>query len=269
MSFLCPNQLRAFGLSVCDTPQQFDADSPHDISFPDSKLRIPLKMEGVVSYFPSRGPTNDEIANCTRLEMTSDAAWDPRSQHFRQTETQLCERGVDSNVFMVSTLTQLSGTGMREILNEVMSSMTPMEILAVASADDGLLAKRLEEMVNVSGGDLRGDGICMIGLEHELCAVVTSLPHPVTTKEILAKRWGLGLETTKRTMEVTTQVGTRLESMFIWWCGGSRHNSRRSDIQGCRGSSTQTQFFLQRFRCMDIPVPKSSPMGTGTTNFTR
>jgi len=65
VSLLCPNQLRAFGLSVCDTPQQFDADSPHDISFPDSKLRIPLEMEGVVSYFTSRRPTNDEIANCT------------------------------------------------------------------------------------------------------------------------------------------------------------------------------------------------------------
>jgi hypothetical protein len=116
---------------------------------------------------------------------------------------------------MVSTLTQLLGTGMRGIPNEVMSLMTPMDILAVASADDGLLAKRLEEMVNVSGGDLRGYGICMIGLEHELCAVVTSLPDSVTTKEILAKRWGLGLKTTKRTMEVTTQVGTRLESIHL------------------------------------------------------
>jgi hypothetical protein len=117
---------------------------------------------------------NYEIANCTRLEMTSDAAWDPRSQYFHQTETQLRERG-DSTVFMVSTVTQLSWTGTRGNLHEVMRSMTPREILAVASTDDGLLAERLEEMVNVSGGDLRGDGICMIGSEHELYAVATSL----------------------------------------------------------------------------------------------
>jgi hypothetical protein len=120
VSLLCPNQLRAFGLSVCDTPQQFDADSPHDISFPDSKLRIPREMEGVVSYFTSRRPTDDEIANCTRLEMTSEAVWDPRSPHFGQTETQLRERG-DSKVSMVSTTMQLSGTGMRGNLHEVMS----------------------------------------------------------------------------------------------------------------------------------------------------
>ena len=88
VSLFCPNQLRAFGLSICDTPQQFNADSPHDISFPDTKLRTPMEMEGVVSYLPSRRPTNDEIADCTRLEMTSDAAWDPRSQHLRQTKTQ-------------------------------------------------------------------------------------------------------------------------------------------------------------------------------------
>jgi hypothetical protein len=110
---------------------------------------------------------------------------------------------------MVSTTTQLSETGTRGNLHEVMSSMTPREILAVASADDGLPAERLEEMVNVSGSDLRGDGICMIGSEHELYALATSSPDSVITKEILAKRWGLGLETAKRTLEVTTQVGVR------------------------------------------------------------
>ncbi len=162
----------------------------------------------MVSYFTSRRPTDDEIATCTRLEMTSAAAWDPRSPHFRQTETQLREHG-DSTISMVSTTMQLSGTGTRGNLHEVMSLMMPREILAVASAEDGLLAERLEEMVNVSGGDLRGDGICMIGSEHELYAMATSLPDSVITKEVLAKRWGLGLETAKRTLEVTTQVGIR------------------------------------------------------------
>jgi hypothetical protein len=121
VSLLCPNQLRAVGLSVCDTPQQSDTDSPHDISFPDSKLRIPLEMEGVTSYFTSRRPTDDEITNCTRLEMTSETAWDPRSPNFCQTETQLRERG-DSKVSMVSTTRmQLSGTGTQGNLHEVMS----------------------------------------------------------------------------------------------------------------------------------------------------
>jgi hypothetical protein len=87
---------------------------------------------------------------------------------FGQTETRLRERG-DSKVSMVSTTMQLSGTGTRGNLHEVMSLMTPREILAVASAEDSLLAERLEERVNVSGGDLRGDGICMIGTEHEPC----------------------------------------------------------------------------------------------------
>ncbi len=70
--------------------------------------------------------------------------------------------------------------------------MIPREILAVASAEDGLLAERLEEWVNVSGGDLRGDGICMISSEHELYAVATSLPDSVITKEALAKM-GIGI----------------------------------------------------------------------------
>ncbi len=162
----------------------------------------------MVLYFTSRRPTDDEIANCTLLEMTSEAAWDPRSPHFGQTETQLRERG-DSKVSMVSTTMQLSGTGTRGNLHEVKSLTTPREILAVASAEDGLLAERLEERVNVSGGDLRGDGICMTCLQHELYSVETSSPDSVITKEVLAKRWGLGLETAKRTLEVTMQVGVR------------------------------------------------------------
>jgi hypothetical protein len=197
-------------------------------------------MEGVVSYFPSRQPTNDDIAHCTLLEMTSDAARDPRSQHFRQTETQLGEPG-NSTVFMVSTTTQLSGTGTREKLHKVMSSMTPTEILAVASADNGQLAERLEGMVNVSGGNVRGGGICMIGSEHELYTVATSLPDSVITKEswrsnadwdwkLRSARWG---HNASRSPEVRSSGG-----------GGSRHDSRQSDIQGCRGSSTQTRCFL-------------------------
>jgi hypothetical protein len=82
-------------------------------------------------------------------------------------------------------------------------------MLAVASAEDGRVAERLEEMVNTSGGNQRGDGICMIGLEHELYRVATLLQDSVISKEILAKQWGLGLETAKRMLEVTTQVGIR------------------------------------------------------------
>jgi hypothetical protein len=72
------------------------------------------------------------------------------------------------------------------------------------------LAEQLEERVNVSSGDLRQDGICMIGWEHELYAVANLSPNSVSTKKFLAnKQHGLGLETAKRTLKVTTQVGFR------------------------------------------------------------
>jgi hypothetical protein len=38
-------------------------------------------------------------------------------------------------------------------------------------------------MVQISGRDLRGDGICMIGSEYELYVVATSLPDLVIAKE--------------------------------------------------------------------------------------
>lgn len=108
VSLLCPNQMRAFGLSIRDTPQQLDADLSHDVSFPDNKLRIPLEMEGVVSYFTTRKPTDDELARCARLQMTSDMSWDPRSTHFGQTEQQLRQQP-DHEVSMITTTMQLFG----------------------------------------------------------------------------------------------------------------------------------------------------------------
>jgi hypothetical protein len=109
VSLLCPNQMRAFELSVQDTPQQFDSDSTHDISFPDGALQIPLEMEGLVSYLTSRKPTDEEIVRCTRLPMTSDASWDPQSTHFGQTKIQMHLHD-DLQISMTDTTMQLLRT---------------------------------------------------------------------------------------------------------------------------------------------------------------
>ena len=49
-SLLCPNQLRAHGIKVDDTPVQFDSNSSHSIIVSD-QLEIPLDMHGVASSF--------------------------------------------------------------------------------------------------------------------------------------------------------------------------------------------------------------------------
>jgi hypothetical protein len=59
-TLLCPNQLRANGWQVQDVPKQFEAESAHAIIDPTGTFRMPLEMSGVISYLPTRKPTEKE-----------------------------------------------------------------------------------------------------------------------------------------------------------------------------------------------------------------
>jgi phosphatidylserine decarboxylase len=78
------------------------------------------------------------------------------------------------------------------------------------------LATRLIAAMNVSSMDINGDGLderskdCLITMTDEDCAVAamsTRERGPVITKEILAKRWAIGLDTAHRALTATTQQG--------------------------------------------------------------
>ena len=90
-SLLCPNQMRANGIQVQDTPTQFDSKSNHHIIVPtdddNTDVVIPLEMKGVVSIFESRIPTKEELESCDYLMMTSEKCWDPHSLQFQERES--------------------------------------------------------------------------------------------------------------------------------------------------------------------------------------
>jgi len=53
-SLLNVNQMRDNGIKVDDCPKQFDDGSCHCIQTSDPEITIPLRMIGVISYFPIR-----------------------------------------------------------------------------------------------------------------------------------------------------------------------------------------------------------------------
>ena len=82
---LCPNQMRDHGLRVSDEPK-FTLDKPQDhhhaITFHNQKrddgtpFRIPMALDGVISYFPIRKPTKEEWETSspeTRITITADS----------------------------------------------------------------------------------------------------------------------------------------------------------------------------------------------------
>ena len=69
-SLLNPNQLRHYGGKVHDCPWQYDINSPFSIELPDedgSLFEIPLKLHGVIGYFDTHFPSDDELKDCRTI----------------------------------------------------------------------------------------------------------------------------------------------------------------------------------------------------------
>jgi hypothetical protein len=93
-TLLCPNQMRAFGLTVDDTLMHLAPKSKlstHSIVSDDENFMILLSLKGVFSYFPTRTPSVDEFATCKRVQLTDEFNWGPHSQEFQEQENNVIE----------------------------------------------------------------------------------------------------------------------------------------------------------------------------------
>ena len=79
-SLINPNQVRAYGISLCDDP----TDPHHKLGLTVQDTFIPLVMSGSTCHFTTRTPTSWELDNCLHLEITSDSKWNPNQPLFSQ-----------------------------------------------------------------------------------------------------------------------------------------------------------------------------------------
>jgi hypothetical protein len=63
----------------------------HSIIINEENLTIPLKLNGIISYFNARTPTNDEINNCSHIILTSLNEWNPYSTEFVDNEQEVAK----------------------------------------------------------------------------------------------------------------------------------------------------------------------------------
>jgi hypothetical protein len=238
VSLLCPNQLRNHGIQVNDTPKQFDKSSTHSIRT-EKGQEIPLEMDGVISYLQTRKPTIEEIHGFNKgiglrsIVLTSDQDWEPYSGDFAAKEAEA--RTIS---LMLAPKAKTNGHNLFEMTGEDMAAYEMFErpdiksldrVASVAHRaqalseptellDELTLATRLIAAVNVSVTDTDGDGL--IGRTDEdlytvsddyrnVSAMSSKERGPVITKEILSKRWGIGMDAAHRTLTVTTQQGVR------------------------------------------------------------
>ena len=176
-TLLCPNQLRDGGTTVEDIPRQFNPKSSHCITL--GPLSIPLMMDGVISYFESRKPTDDELHSCQRYTLTSMSTWDPHSTSFAQQELALAPQ------------------------YQVASVRSTFSFPEFDTDDD--MYDRLISCVRTGNSrtTLLGDD------DRHVNSMSTKGGRSILTPEILSRRWNIGLKTANDTLQATSQRGLR------------------------------------------------------------
>lgn len=171
------DQLRHNQIIVNDTPlirlqPEERNELSHSIIHHESGLHIPLELDGTTSYFVTRKPTLLEIQDpdsTTHVHMASEG-WDPFDPSNKENEAAL-----RSN-----------------IMNErIYSSRQMMAVQTSASVDVDSHASVLQHRIT---------RCCATSSKHRKGAV---------DADTLAKRWNIGREEARRTLERTTQRAVR------------------------------------------------------------
>jgi hypothetical protein len=200
-SLINPNQLRHYGLRICDDIT--DKDRQFGIEIDDNTL-IPFTMEGTTVYFETRVPTEWEMENCRIHVMTDDSPWDPSKVQISSI------RNVTRESVCMSELRQISCTSV--ISHETLEDGI---MRSVSEAYDGVsFMQRMVKAVNIATSSQRNerDGTCS-DVEnvttHNVSFLGTKDRHAHVTAEEVARKFRCGIETAKKTLQTTTQRGVR------------------------------------------------------------
>ena len=209
VNLISPMQLRDNDFRVNDEPKYMvpnPTEDHHAIVAPvidgdETPLRIPLSLKGVTSYFPSRKPTRHEweqTALDLRIELTSESPeWDPGTDRFEEQEAAM----LDSGGRLKDQPTDWSDKRVVAALNAIPQGEPLAEGLATALRGCVQVARQ----ANVTAMEKRA---ACLGSQ-QVKVVASSKRHNTISPETVAKNWGIGLETARKTLEVTTQKGLR------------------------------------------------------------
>jgi hypothetical protein len=231
--------MRHNGITVHDTPTQFDHNSTHSIHDATSNIRIPLLLRGAVSYFDTHTPTLSDLTDIPRIELTSPSDWSTSALHIAEQEA---THTVTTCAFHTSNT---------DIINEAWAPTTEkvaITILAsssdlVETVDDESLYQRLIATVNVfphNPLDLDND-IPSDYPQLFLSSLTTTERRSAITPDVLAQRWGISIPAAAATLQSITQEGVRNVYIPAERKPGKRHHG--SNSQRLKGSFMSTKCF--------------------------
>ena len=167
---LCPNQCESNNIQIDLRPSQFypNVTSASTMKCSD-ELVIPILHDGPLPYFNIRHPTQDELENCPKIELTSYDEWDPYDLNFNFSAT------------LRSKTTSPSEWNECNISRALMSNYH---------------YDRMINSCNVTY-DFTTESTCNVN------AFATRRKDSITPEQ-LVKLWNIGLSTAKRTLSATT-----------------------------------------------------------------
>ena len=205
-SLIPPFQMRDNDIVVNDCPKsqcKRPTANDHSLIIPrsdeDEPYRIPLSLRGTISCIPVRRPTQDEFRDETleRFELTYAT---PEWEHWDPMRAQVEESLLRSGEYTDST-------------GDLLFPADPDN-----NADPGILTVTMEDRFSdwnrtvASMGSIYLPGTLYNALRDCVVRTVSAdrrSKHSYITPEVLARNWGISLETAKRTLDATTQLGVR------------------------------------------------------------
>ncbi|GFH56846.1 hypothetical protein CTEN210_13322 [Chaetoceros tenuissimus] len=181
-SLINPNQLRAFGIPVCDDP----TDQHRKLGIDLGKEHVPMTMKGSICGFVSRCPTDEELASCPKYQISDEHTWDPTSKIFISS----LNVGWGEDGYIASEFTRN--------ISQV-KSITNDDVLF----DNSHYFHEFDRALARSG--LGPDQLS----DRMVADVTSNKRHHGTDANLLSRKWGIGLKKARDTIAKTTQFNIR------------------------------------------------------------
>jgi hypothetical protein len=192
-SLINPHQLRDNGIAVCDDP--WDPYRPLGIEADHGF--IPFSSHGTTLFFESRSPSPWELENLPTVLLTA-PRWSPHDFKMPQ-----------GAVSVFSTVRSWDNTQVRDTFSEtdwVLGGISPvLDARLLAALYSSAVQVRTSTALHGAATGTEAD----TGVSGRLAAAITGDRHTKVNPENIARLWNVGIETAKRTLQVTTQQGIR------------------------------------------------------------
>ena len=184
-SLINPNQIRDYGIPLWDNA--YDKFRNGELSIQLDDVKVQMRTQGTKILFESRAPTREELQECPMIQLTGKKEWNPKQVEMEMSEV------------MVSTRENHID---EDLLESIDPSLSGLKEKLVA-----LVPKYVAEVTRYMGEVARYDDTLEDIPTRQ--TYTSTERHIKMSAEVLADRFGIGLERARQTLRATTQRGTR------------------------------------------------------------